>query len=83
MVVYILGRVHAGCRAAHLHTHSQLGTAWPAGTGWCGQSGQVGAASRSRSASADRPLLPRDFGDDVVGVTSVLPVVTSGRDVRV
>jgi hypothetical protein len=32
-------------------------------------------------ASADRLLLPRDVGGDAVGVTSVLPVVTSGRDV--
>jgi hypothetical protein len=55
-------------------------------SGWCGkperdgsrgQSSRDGAASHPGLASADRLLLPRDVGGDAVGVTSVLPVVTS------
>jgi hypothetical protein len=53
------------------------------GTGWRGESVRVGVASHSESASADcAEVLQRDVGGDAVGVTSVLPVVTSGYDVR-
>jgi hypothetical protein len=84
--VYILGRVYAGCRAAHLPTHSHLETAWPAGTGWCGQLGQVGAASRTGLVwpviQSLQVLTALRFSRVTSGVTSVLPVVTSGYDVR-
>ncbi len=50
--------------------------------GWRGKSERLAVASRSPLASADRVLLPRDVWGDTVGVTSVLLVVPSGRDVR-
>jgi hypothetical protein len=57
------------CFAAGVQSH--FWTARKVRTGWRGGSDRVGVASHSRSASADRPLLPRDVGGDAVGVTSV------------
>jgi hypothetical protein len=78
--LYIGARVRRQV-AGQLVFPSHLGVVRAVVPGWRGKSGRLGAPSRFESSSADRSLLPRDVGGDVVGVTSVLPVVTSGRDV--